>query len=178
MAGNDKAVIPAAEPFPIAQISALEADTRKYAADLQNAASGERKVLQALPTGSRCARTCRPSKRRSPGCNPSASLISVLPIPPPILLPRSATGSPTRSDSAPTRPVCERDHRPGWSQYPGGDGPRRRAIWLTPVSSPLAGRAHHQRDGDSKRGRADLRSDRRLPRGIGNRLSPFRPSLR
>lgn len=28
------------------------------------------------------------------------------------------------------------------------------------------------------RGRADLRSDRRLPRGIGNRLSPFRPSLR
>ena len=48
MAGNDKAVIPDAEPFPIAQISALEADTRKYAADLQNAASGdERKVLQA-----------------------------------------------------------------------------------------------------------------------------------
>jgi AAA domain len=48
IAGNDEGVIPAAEPFPIAQISALEADTRKYATYLQNAASGnERKALQA-----------------------------------------------------------------------------------------------------------------------------------
>jgi hypothetical protein len=48
MLHRGEAVIPAAEPFPIAQISALEADTRKYATDLQNAASGnERKALQA-----------------------------------------------------------------------------------------------------------------------------------
>jgi energy-coupling factor transporter ATP-binding protein EcfA2 len=48
IAGNDKAIIPTAEPFPIAQIAALEADTRKYAVDLQNAATrDERKVLQA-----------------------------------------------------------------------------------------------------------------------------------
>jgi hypothetical protein len=48
IAGDDEALIPAAEPFPIAQLSALEANTRKYAADLHNAAAGdERKALQA-----------------------------------------------------------------------------------------------------------------------------------
>jgi hypothetical protein len=48
LAGNLEAVIPAAAPFPIAQISVLQADTRKYADALQNAASDdERKVLQA-----------------------------------------------------------------------------------------------------------------------------------
>jgi len=47
LAGNDQATIPPLEPFPNGQTTALEADTRKYAADLQNAASGEeRKALQ------------------------------------------------------------------------------------------------------------------------------------
>jgi energy-coupling factor transporter ATP-binding protein EcfA2 len=48
IAGNVEAVMAATEPFPTAQTSALEADTRKYADDLQKAASGdERKALQA-----------------------------------------------------------------------------------------------------------------------------------
>jgi hypothetical protein len=47
-AGNDEALIPAAEPFPGAALSKLEEDIRKYAADLQKAATGdERRALVA-----------------------------------------------------------------------------------------------------------------------------------
>jgi hypothetical protein len=46
--GNEQAVIPDAEPFPSAAILSLEVQVRKYAADLQKAATGdERKALEA-----------------------------------------------------------------------------------------------------------------------------------
>lgn len=46
-AGDDAAVIPAAAPFPMASVAMLESDIRKYAADLDKAATGdERKRLE------------------------------------------------------------------------------------------------------------------------------------
>lgn len=48
LAGNEQAAIPAVEPFPGEAVSAVEAQIRAYAADLQKAATGdERKALEA-----------------------------------------------------------------------------------------------------------------------------------
>ncbi len=48
IAGDEQAIIPAAELFPSAAISDLEVQVRKYAADLEKAATGEeRKALEA-----------------------------------------------------------------------------------------------------------------------------------
>jgi len=48
VSGNEEIVIPAPEAFPSAGISNLEADIRKYASELQNAATAdERKILEA-----------------------------------------------------------------------------------------------------------------------------------
>ena len=48
LAGDEEAAIPAAESFPGEAVSALEAEIRTYAADLQKAATGdERKALEA-----------------------------------------------------------------------------------------------------------------------------------
>ncbi|MDA8253795.1 MAG: AAA family ATPase [Rhodospirillales bacterium] len=48
IAGVEAAVIPPAEPFPAETLAAMEADVRKYAADLEKAATGdERKALEA-----------------------------------------------------------------------------------------------------------------------------------
>ena len=48
LAGDEQAAIPAAEPFPGAGVSALEAQIRVYAADLQKASTGdERKALES-----------------------------------------------------------------------------------------------------------------------------------
>ena len=47
-AGHNEAIIPAAARFPGAPLATLESETRKYAADLQKAATGsERKALEA-----------------------------------------------------------------------------------------------------------------------------------
>jgi len=48
IAGDDMAVIPPPAPFPVAALASMEEDVRKYAADLDKAATGgERKALEA-----------------------------------------------------------------------------------------------------------------------------------